>query len=435
MERTLISTISDHFGEQILLQWFLHDFRNLGKIAFVILRDRSWLCQIILDQAEEIAKFDGIYTGSVLEITWVPVSAPGNKKFGMEVQHAVVSVLQPVTHVHGVDISKDDLNLDIDTMIDNRVVTLRHPKQKAIFKIAALVEKNMRAFFDANDFTQITSPKLIWFPTEGGSEVFELDYFEKKAYLAQSPQFYKQMMVPIFERVYEIGKAYRAEKSNSSRHVTEILMLDVEMGFIDFEYLLTFVSDFLRVLVENVWHDAAAPLTMLWATQPLLPKVLPRITVKELHELTYKETGEDYRGESDVASAEEKFICDYSMKNWWSEAVIVTEFPRSDAKFYHIQKPDDPEITQRADLLFRGVEIATVPMRQTDYTKLVQQIKDRWFDPNNAGLKDYLDSFKYGMPAEGGFGFGVSRLVQKIIWLSNVKEADLFPRDRNRLTP
>lgn len=418
-----------------MLQGFYHDFRNLGKIAFLILRDRTGFCQIILDDQDEIAKLDGCYTGTVLEIIWKPTSAPGNKKFGMEVQYASLKVLQACTHVNGIDISKDDLNLDIETMIDNRVVTLRHSKQQAIFKIAASVERNIRKFFDMYDFTQITTPKLIGFPTEWWAEVFELEYFEKKAYLAQSPQFYKQMMVPVFERVYEIGKAYRAEKSNSSRHVTEVLMLDVEMWFIDFEFLLSFISQFLSSTIESTRNEMWDKLTLLGSTKPLLSEKLPQITVKELHEMMYKETGEDYRNDLDVASAEEKFICDYSAKHWWSEAVIVTEFPWSDAKFYHIQKEDDPEITLRADLLFRGVEIATVPMRQTDYNKLVQQIVDRWFDPANPGLTDYLDAFKYGMPQEGGFGLGISRLVQKIIWLSNVKEADLFPRDRNRLTP
>ena len=207
MTRTLISQIDQHYWNKIVLQWFLHDFRNLGKIAFLILRDRSGLCQIILDQADEIAKLDGCYTGTVIEVEGIPTEAAGNKKFGKEVQYATLNVLEACHHVHGIDISKEDLALEMDTMIDNRVVTLRHPKQQAIFKISALVEKSIRSFFDAHDFTQITTPKLIGFPTEGGAEVFSLDYFEKKAYLAQSPQFYKQMMVPVFERVYEIGKA------------------------------------------------------------------------------------------------------------------------------------------------------------------------------------------------------------------------------------
>ncbi|HNG97603.1 MAG TPA: OB-fold nucleic acid binding domain-containing protein, partial [Candidatus Absconditabacterales bacterium] len=201
-KRILIRDLSAHFDQTVMIQGYMHDFRKLGKIAFLIMRDRSGLCQIIVDTPDMINLFDGLYPGSVLEVVGVPILAPGNKQFGMEIQHPIIRIITPCHHVHGIDISKPDLNLDIESMIDNRVVTLRHPKQQAIFKISSIVEKHMRAYFDIHDFTQINSPKLIGFPTEGGAEVFELDYFEKKAYLAQSPQFYKQMMVPVFERVY-----------------------------------------------------------------------------------------------------------------------------------------------------------------------------------------------------------------------------------------
>ena len=220
--------------------------------------------------------------------------------------------MEPVRHAHGIDITKDDLQLDIDAMIDNRVVTLRHVRQNSLFKIYAQVERQMRAFFDENSFTQITTPKLIGFPTEGGAEVFELNYFEKKAWLAQSPQFYKQMMVPVFERVYEIGKAYRAEKSNSSRHLSEILMLDVEMGFIDFEYLMDFISRFVKTVVEKTRAESKDALELVGAIPPLLIDKIPRISVTELHEQYFQATGEDLRAEGDISSAEEKFICDYS---------------------------------------------------------------------------------------------------------------------------
>lgn len=302
---------------------------------------------------------------------------PHNKKYGVELKNPTITVLEPVRHAHGIDITKDDLQLDIDAMIDNRVVTLRHVRQNSLFKIYAQIERQMRAFFDENSFTQITTPKLIGFPTEGGAEVFELNYFEKKAWLAQSPQFYKQMMVPIFERVYEIGKAYRAEKSNSSRHLSEILMLDVEMGFIDFEYLMDFISRFVKTVVEQTRSESKDALELVGAVPPILTDKVPRISVTDLHEQYFQATGEDLRAEGDISSAEEKFICDYSTTHRGSEAVIVTGFARSEAKFYHIQNKENPDIAERADFLFRGVEIATLTMRQTNYDLLVQQIKDR----------------------------------------------------------
>lgn len=199
--------------------------------------------------------------------------------------------------------------------------------------------------------------------------------------------------------------------------------------------MLELAEQFLQYVITKTWEKAGGQLEALGATKPLLSEKFPRITVKELHELMLKETGEDYTKELDVVPAEERFICEYSAKNWGSEAVFVTEFPWSDAKFYHHQNTENPEVTDRADLLFRGVELATITQREVNYDKLIQQIKDRDLDPNNPGLKHYLDAFKYGMADTGGRGFGIARFVQKLIGLENVKDAELFPRDTGRITP
>jgi nondiscriminating aspartyl-tRNA synthetase len=263
-----------------------------------------------------------------------------------------------------------------------------------------------------------------------------MEYFGRKAYLAQSPQFYKQIMVPVFERVYEIGKAYRAEKSNTSRHTTEILMLDMEMGFIDsFDDIIEVTERFVNEVITKTWAEAEKLLTELGATKPLLVEKFPRISVADLHQLMKKETGEDHIGEKDLSPSEEKFICEYAAQHWDSDFVVVDGFPRSDAKFYHHQNRENPEIADRADLLFRGVEIITLTQREVIYDKLVAQIAAQGLNPEHPGLKHYLDAFKYGMPDEGGFGLGISRFVQKVIGLENIKEAELFPRDMQRLTP
>lgn len=414
----------------------MHDFRNLGKIAFLIIRDRSWLSQIILEDPDEIAKLDWLYAGTTLEITWIPMSEPNNKRFWLEVKDANLKIIHPVKYVFDTDISKPDLALDLDGILENRVVTLRHPKQSAIFKLASVVEKHIRDFFYKEDFTQINSPKLIWFPTEWWAEVFELDYFEKKAYLAQSPQFYKQIMSAVYERVYEIGRAYRAEKSNTSRHMSEILMLDMEMWFIDsFDDVLDMTEKFLHYIVDKTREDGLEYFNIRWAEKPLISDKIPRITMKNLHNLYFEHTGEDLREELDLTPAEEKWICEYAESNWDTQAVFVTGFPRSDAKFYHFQSPEDPTVADRADLLFRWVEIATVTRREVRYDVLLDQITKQGIDPNNPWLKYYLDAFKYGMSDTGWFWFGIARFVQKLLWLQNAKEADLFPRDRNRLTP
>jgi len=435
MERVLSNQLNDFVGKDVLIKGWVHAVRDLGSVCFLIVRDRGGLLQAVLASTEEVKKLDNLYTGTIVEVTGKVVESP-KSKMGFEIQEAKVNVIKPVKYPSPVDISKTEMHIEQDTLFDERVITLRHPSKSAIFKVSASVERNMRKFFDEHDFTQINSPKIIAFPTEGGSEVFEVQYFDKKVYLAQSPQFYKQMMVGVFERVYEIGRAYRAEKSNTSRHISEILMLDMEMGFIDgFEDIIEFLQKFVIKVINDTWAESEYFLKSLGAQKPLITEKFPRISVKELHELFKKETGKDYTKERDVSPDEERFICEYSNKNWKSDFVYVLEFPWSDAKFYHHQNKLNPEVTDRGDLLFRGIEITTLTQREVDYEKLLQQIKDRGYDANHPGLKSYLDAFKFGMPDEGGFGFGIGRFVEKIIGLDNVKEAELFPRDVQRITP
>ena len=428
--------LSQHVGEIAEIRGRLHTVRVVSaNLAFLILRDRDWLAQVVFEDAEEIKKLEGCLLWTILSAKGTVAEMPKGK-FRFELQKASVTIIRKVVYPSPIDISKDEIHADWETLLENKVVALRHPRQMKIFKLAAIVEKNMRAFFDQNGFTQINSPKIIGFPTEWWAEVFEIDYFGRKAYLAQSPQFYKQMMVPVFERVYEIGRAYRAEKSNTSRHLSEILMLDMEMWFIDsFDDIIEMTEKFANFVVKQTWAESEHLLTALGATKPLLVDQFPRISVNELHELMFKETGEDYRKEKDLAPAEEKFICEYSAKHWNSDFVIVDWFPWSDAKFYHHQNKENPDVADRADLLFRGVEIVTLTQREVNYQKLVDQIKAQGQNPEHPGLKHYLDAFKYGMPDEWGFGLGITRFIQKLIGLENIKEAELFPRDMQRVTP
>ena len=218
--------------------------------------------------------------------------------------------------------------------------------------------------------------------------------------------------------------------------MSEILMLDMEMGFIDnFDDIIEMTEKFINYVVEKTWEEAEKLLTDLWATKPLTKEKFPRISVSELHELMKKETGEDYTKVLDLVPAEEKFICEYAAKTRWSDFVIVDGFPWADAKFYHHQNEKNPAVADRADLIFRGVEIITLTQREVNYQRLVDQISAQGLDPNHPWLKHYLDAFKYGMPDEGGFWLGVARFVQKMIGLDNVKEAELFPRDASRVTP
>jgi len=435
MERILSNQVKENIGKEVLIKGWVHALRDLGSVCFLIVRDRGGLIQVVLDNKEEVAKLDNLYTGTVVSVTG---KAAENKKSkaGYEIQSAKLEILKPVKHPSPVDISKSELKVEQDTLLDEAVVTLRHPSRSAVFKIYSVVERNMRKYFDDHDFTQINSPKIIAFPTEGGSEVFEVKYFDRKVYLAQSPQFYKQMMAGVYERVYEIAHSFRAEKSNTSRHMSEMIMLDMEMAFIEsFEDIILFTQEFVRNVIEETWKEAKTLLESLKSEKPLMPEKFPRISVKDLHALMKKETGKDFTKERDVSPVEERFVCEYSKKNWKSDFVFVTEFPWDDAKFYHHQNEINPEVTDRGDLIFRGVEITTLTRREVNYEKLIEQIKSKGLDPQHPGLVKYLDAFKYGMPDEGGFGFGPARFVQKIIGLENVKEAELFPRDVQRVTP
>jgi len=432
----LSDELKNHVWEVVEVRGLLHVLRVVSpNLAFLILRDRHGLSQSVLEDPKEIEKLDGCLLWSVISTKWTVAEMP-KWKFRCEVQKASVNVHRKITYPSPIDISKDEIHADGETLLENKVVTLRHPRQMNIFKVAWIIEKNMRRFFENNDFTQINTPKIIWFPTEWGSEVFEIDYFDRKAYLAQSPQFYKQMMIPVFERVYEIGRAYRAEKSNTSRHLTEFLWLDMEMWFIDsFDDIIEMTEKFANYTVQKTWEEWENLLLALWATKPLLQDKFPRISVTELHELMFKETWEDHRGERDLAPSEEKFICEYSANKYGCDFVVVNGFPRSDAKFYHHQNLEDPTVADRADLLFRWVEIITLTQREVNYDKLVAQIAAQWHDPEQPGLKYYLDAFKYWMPDEWGFGLGMERFVQKMIGLENIKEAELFPRDVQRIVP
>lgn len=434
--RIYTEQLKEHIGEIVEVRWQLHTLRLVGAwLAFLILRDRNGLVQIVLEDANEIAKLQGCLMWTVIYARWTIADAP-KSKLGAEMKEPVLEIVRKVEHASPIDISKDVIAAEPETIHDNKVIALRHPKYNQVFKVAAIAEKNMRAFFDKHDFVQINSPKLIGYPTEWWAEIFELNYFDKKAYLAQSPQFYKQIMVPVFERVYEIGRAYRAEKSNTSRHMSEILMLDVEMGYIDsFEDVLTMAEKFILYSIANTEIEAKKYLENFGAEPTILPTKIPRYTVAQIHELYWKANNIDVSKELDLLPAEEIFICEYAKEHEKSDLVFATWFPWEDAKFYHYQSKEDPTTADRADLLYRWVELATITRREVNYDKLIQQMKERNVNAENPGLKHYLDAFKYGMPDSGWRGFGMARFVQKITGLANVKDAELFPRDVQRVTP
>jgi len=361
--------------------------------------------------------------------------APG----GAELHDAVLEVLVPVTEEPPIEIDKPLSHKpdNLDTLFDHRVLGLRNLQEQKIFKIRAAALRYFRQFLDSQDFTEINTPKLVAGAAEGGAEVFKLDYFGQEATLAQSPQLYKQMMVGVFERVFEIGPVFRAELSATTRHVSEVYMLDIEFGFVEnHDEVLNMVQNMVHYVLTHLYEDYAEELKSLNAPELTIKEQFPRYTVAQIHELYTKGTGKDTTAEKDLTPDEEKWICEYAKKHDGCEAVFATGFPKETHKFYQqLNDADGGETTMSADLLFRGVEISTAPLREHHYDKLVEQMRAKGVDPDAPGFKYYLQAFKHGLPAHGGCGFGVDRFVEKVIGLANIKEAILFPRDINRLTP
>lgn len=435
--RILTNEIQAHIGETITIEGWLHKKRLLGGLNFITLRDRRGVAQSLIDSKDEVEKLRGLQIGTVLALTGMVVAderAPG----GAELHDVQVEVMVPVTEEPPIEIDKpiSHKSENLDTLFDYRVLNIRNLQEQKIFKVRASLTRYLREFLYSNEFVEIDTPKLLAEATEGGAEVFKLDYFGKTATLAQSPQFYKQIMVGAFERVFEINHSYRAEPSATTRHLTELTMLDIEMGFVSgHDEVLDTVADMTQNVLRRVYDEHADDLKSLNAPQLFLPEdgKIPRFTIAEIHELYSKANNTDTRDEKDLIPDEERWIADYTRKNHGSDLVYAVDFPAEAGKFYHKFK-DDGTVAW-GDLLFRGLEIATVPLRENNYEKMIEQMTDKGLDVTHEGFKHYLQAFKYGLPVHGGCGFGVDRLVQKTLGLSNVKEATLFPRDINRLNP
>jgi len=431
--RILAKGLKEKIGEVVTVSGWLHKKRLLGGLNFLNIRDRSGLSQVLVEDIKEVEKLRGLQIGTVLNITGTVAEdkrAPG----GAEIHEPKITVVVPVTDEPPIEVDKPIDHKNLDTLFEHRVLNLRNLQEQKIFHLRNSIVQYIREYLRENEFTEVDTPKLLGAATEGGAEVFELDYFGKNATLAQSPQLYKQILVGAFERVFEIGHAYRAEPSATTRHLAESTMLDVEFMADNHDEVLDLVGKLTTTILEKVYESHAEDLKSLQAPELKLAKEIPRFTVAEIHEMYAKETGTDTRDEKDLIPDEEKFISEHARKNLGSDLVFATDFPIEAAKFYHKVDAENGVVAW-ADLIFRGVEIATCPMREHSYEKLLDQMKKAGLDTEAPGYKYYLQAFKYGLPPHGGCGMGIDRIVMKTIGLANVKEATLFPRDLNRLTP
>lgn len=441
MERILSKDLLKYTGQKVFIKGWLHKKRKMGGLNFVLIRDLSGLIQILIEDELEIEKLRGAQIGTILEVIGNAIKderAPN----GIEIHKPKIEVDVIVKDEPPIEIDKpiDHKSENIDTLFEYRQLNLRNINEQTVFLVQDEITIQIREFLHNKLFTEIRTPKLLAEATEGGAEVFQLDYFGKTATLAQSPQFYKQMMVGVFERVFEIAPVFRAEPSATTRHMSEYISVDGEMGFIEFSELQNLLGEMLIKINKNIWDKYSNQLKKWNASPAVLPEKaenIPRLTIHDIHDMFFTATKEDHRGEDDLAPAEEKWICEWSKKNKKSDAVLVLGWPSNSKtfKFYHRKNKDNDLIADRADVLFRGVEITTLSMREHRYDVVLEQLKEGGGNIINPGYEAFLSVFKYGMPPHGGFGLGLERLTQKIIGLNNVKEASLFPRDINRLAP
>lgn len=432
-DRTLIIDCNNKIGENVKICGWVQTRRDHGKIVFLDISDRSGIIQVVV--TGEIAKDLG--SQDVVCISGNVVKRPEhliNKNLStgtIELQGEKIEILSKAEELP-FDMGGKDLDLQLPTLLDFRGLTLRHPKVKAIFKVQETIINAFREALKKHDFTEFQSPVIIPQTAEGGAEVFEVNYFGNKAFLAQSPQFYKQILVGVYERVFTVNKTLRAEPSVTTRHLAEATTLDAEMGFISsWTDLMDEIEYLIKYIFEKVITECADELKLFEVSVPKIEGNIPRIKMREAQEIIFKRTGVDHRKEPDLDPEDEREITKWAVEEHKSELVFVTHYPTSKRPFYTMPDKDDPENTLSFDLIGKGVEWLTGGQRINDLEKLVANAKARGVDLQKSGL--YIQAFKFGMPPEGGWSFGSERITQGILGLSNIREASLFPRDMERV--
>lgn len=431
MQRILIIDCNKKKGEVVKIQGFVQTRRDHGKIIFIDISDRTGLIQVVVsgDKASDLHPQDIVsITGKVNNRppNLINKNIPTGK---IEISADQVEVLSKAQELP-FDMGGKDLDLQLPTLLDNRSLTLRHPKIKAIFKVQATILEGFRKAAQEIDCTEIIVPTIAASSTEGGAEVFKVDYYNHQAFLTQSPQLYKQMLVPVFERVFTITKAYRAEPSVTTRHLAEVTQLDCEIGFTEFEELLDLLQK-VAVSVVKYAEDSCKDLIKDFGVEAVAFGQIPRLTLREAQEIIFKEFGRDNRQEKDLTPQDEQDLCTWAKQKKLSDFVTITHFPTQAKPFYTKPDPKDPLYSLSYDLLFRGGEILSGSQRINDYRELVGSIKSHGMDPDDFEM--YLQAFKYGMPPEGGFSFGLERLTMYLLGLLNIRQASLYPRDMERV--
>ncbi len=420
-------------GQRVRLQGWLHNVRRMGGINFIVLRDGWGTIQAVTENEADLAPIAELAMETVIALEGTVVSSP-QAPGGIELHQPRLEVITPVQEAPPVPLNKRQIKAGLPTQLDHATVLNRHPTRRAVFRLAAGAMAGFRQTLTAHHFTEIQTPKIVASATESGANVFKLGYFGRDAYLAQSPQFYKQIMVGVFGGVFEVGPVFRAEPHDTSRHVNEYVSLDVEFGFIkDHFTVMALLREVMAGIFAELMTRYETELALLQAQLPIVPPHIPHIHFAEAQELILRLHGVDVRHEPDLSPQDERWLGEWAMQEHGSDFLFVTGYPMVKRPFYTHPEPQNPTYSNSFDLLFRGTELVTGGQRLHLYADYLTALEA-------AGLptipfETYLEAFQYGMPPHGGFAIGLERLLMQLLGLTNLRLATLFPRDMGRLTP
>lgn len=431
--RTLAKDLALSVGKEVTVRGWLNNLRALGKLAFLLLRDRSGLIQIVIEEPAQLKKIDLLQPGSILTVRGKV--APSHSTHKVEIIDPKIEVDHPISEAPPIEYYKPELHNDLDFILDHRPIALRNRQIAAVFRIQAEITHAYRLYMhDTVGATEYFAPNMIGASSEGGAEFFNVDYFGYTATLAQSSQLYKQIMVGVNERVFALMPFFRAEPSQTSRHLSEGKQFEFEMGFFNrWEEIMDIQEGCIKFIVKYLKHHCQIELETLGHPLIEAPENVPfpRLKFSEAQEIYFKRTGVDERNEPDLSPAAERELCSWAHEKFGTDLLFVTDWKTSKRPFYAYPQKDHPDLTNTFDLLCAGTEITSGGQRRHSYEAMVEGIQMKGMNPEN--FADYLSIFKYGMPPHGGFGMGLERLTMTLLRLKNIREASLFPSDKKRI--
>jgi nondiscriminating aspartyl-tRNA synthetase len=437
--RTYIKDLANHKSEEVLIKGWVNIRRDQGKMIFLDFRDMTGIVQgvILPSYAETLEVGKKLRQEFVVAVTGKVNERPEkNKKVGVlngdiELEILNIEILAEAAPLP-FDMSLTGYNLELSTELDNRALALRHPRVQAIFKVKETIIDSFREYMKQEMFFEFQAPSIVPATAEGGAEVFKIDYFKNKAYLTQSPQLYKQIVMTAFERCFSVNKVFRAEPSSTTRHLTEIVSLDAEMAFIDnWKDVRDMAENTVKFILNKLKEKNSEHIKLLGAELPVIIDYTPTMSLTEAHQKIFEVYGRDNRGDKDLSTQDEIDISEIVKKDTGSDFVFVYGYPTRQKPFYVYPQSDNKEFNEGVDLICRGREWLSGGRRINDYNQLMEHVKIWGLDPDH--IKMFLDAFKYGAPPEGGFAFGAERMTMQILGLKNVREACMFPRDMNRI--